>query len=145
MRDRSKDPAPQAGDIVNDPGSIFHGAEIIYAYTRAQAIEDGVLVDLTDIAKTRGILIPLALTSTAFHEALNAPFITKGDELAPLFTIVRFLDWVRTACRTAAPAAGSEFVAPFTRIDAKAVSLKIHIGPGDRGEPVFTVMLPDED
>ena len=144
MRDRSKDPAPQAGDIVNDPGSIFHGAEIIYAYTRAQAIEDGVLVDLTDIAKTRGILIPLALTSTAFHEALNAPFITKGDELAPLFTIVRFIDWVRTACR-ANPTDGPEMIASFTRIDAKPVSLKIHIGPGDRGEPVFTVMLPDED
>lgn len=144
MRDRSKDPAPQAGDIINDPASPFHGFEVIYAYTRAQAIEDGVLVDLTQLALTRGFRLPLALTSTAFHEALNAPYTTKGDELAPLFTIVRFLDWLRPACR-AAPAGVSEFLAPFTRIDGQVVSLKVNIGPGDRAEPVLTVMLPDED
>ncbi|MFC1602203.1 DUF6573 family protein [Pseudomonadota bacterium] len=28
---------------------------------------------------------------------------------------------------------------------AKLVTLKLVIGPGDQGEPVNTIMLPDED
>ena len=31
---------------------------VIFAYTRKQAIEDGVLVDLTEIAKQVGFVIP---------------------------------------------------------------------------------------
>jgi type I site-specific restriction endonuclease len=36
----------------NRPDPIF--GEVIYSYTRAQAIEDGVLVDVTDMAKEAG-------------------------------------------------------------------------------------------
>jgi type I site-specific restriction endonuclease len=35
-----------------EPDPIF--GEVIYSYTRAQAIEDGVLVDVTDMAKEAG-------------------------------------------------------------------------------------------
>ena len=33
-------------------------AEVIYAYTRAQAIEDGVLVDVSEIAEEAGNQVP---------------------------------------------------------------------------------------
>jgi uncharacterized protein YunC (DUF1805 family) len=36
--------------------------EVIHAYTRAQAIEDGTLVDVTETAKEAGIKYPTAVT-----------------------------------------------------------------------------------
>lgn len=40
---------------------------VIYEYTRKQAIEDGVLVDITEIAKNYGFVIPVAITATLFE------------------------------------------------------------------------------
>ena len=37
---------------------------VIFSYTRAQAIEDGVLVDLSAWAREEGFRYPLAVTST---------------------------------------------------------------------------------
>ena len=36
--------------------------EVIYSYTRKQAIEDGVLVDITEMAKEAGIKLSLLTT-----------------------------------------------------------------------------------
>ena len=51
-------------------------ADIIHAYTRRQAIEDGVLVDLRqgDLesgGRQGGFLWPIACTSTVFHECIQ--------------------------------------------------------------------------
>jgi hypothetical protein len=52
---------------------LFEGAEIISAYTRKQAISDGVLVDMGvepfgKLAKEAGLKWPIAMTATAFGE-----------------------------------------------------------------------------
>ena len=57
--------------------------EVISSYTRAQAIEDGVLVDLSDpsftfrpglpILKEAGIKFPVAMTTTAFARTVQDP------------------------------------------------------------------------
>ena len=39
----------------------------ISTYTRAMAIEDGVLIDITDIAKTAGLKFPVAVTHTVWN------------------------------------------------------------------------------
>ena len=44
------------------------GFEVIHRYTRAQAIEDGVLVDLTAQARTCGFTVPVAMTATLFAD-----------------------------------------------------------------------------
>ncbi len=36
--------------------------DVIYAYTRAQAIEDGELIDVTKTAKQTGFTLPVAVT-----------------------------------------------------------------------------------
>ncbi|MDE5832977.1 MAG: hypothetical protein K2H64_08340 [Desulfovibrio sp.] len=38
-------------------------SSMIYTYTRKQAIKDGVLVDITGIAKDFGFIIPVAITA----------------------------------------------------------------------------------
>ncbi len=49
--------------------NIFDDTEIAYRYTREQAIEDGVIVDLTNnsLVKEAGLKIPVAVTSGVFN------------------------------------------------------------------------------
>ena len=50
--------------------------EVIYAYTRKQAITDSVLIDVSRMAKEAGIKFPIALTSAVWHE-----YIMPDEEL----------------------------------------------------------------
>src|SRR5206468_2575273 len=48
----------------NLPGSPFDGAEIIYSYTREQALADRVLIDVSELAEAReaGFVWPVAIS-----------------------------------------------------------------------------------
>ena len=59
---------PRQRHVEDDP--------IIFAYTRAQAIADGVLIDITDEAKACGFQIPVAITATLFHR-----YVAVGKDL----------------------------------------------------------------
>ena len=50
---------------MND-NNIF--GEIICSYTRAQAIKDGVLIDVSEAAKEAGFKIPVAMTDTVWDQ-----------------------------------------------------------------------------
>ena len=43
-----------------NPGNATAFAPVISAYTRAQAIEDGILVDVSETAREAGFKIPVA-------------------------------------------------------------------------------------
>ena len=51
----------------------FDEAEMIYSYTRRQAIEDGVLIDLTQWAKETGFKYPVACTATVWNQYIVPP------------------------------------------------------------------------
>ena len=55
-----------------DPGNAPAFGPVIFAYTRAQAIEDGILVDVSETAREAGFNIPVALTRTVW-ERIVAP------------------------------------------------------------------------
>jgi hypothetical protein len=46
---------------------MFEEADLIYSYTRADALRDGVLIDLTATAREAGICWPVALTAAAWE------------------------------------------------------------------------------
>lgn len=66
------------GDVITD--GPWAGFEVVSAYSRAQAIEDGVLIDITDTAKKAGIEIPTAITATAFRKYLGFVFGGFSEE-----------------------------------------------------------------
>ncbi|MBN2561155.1 MAG: hypothetical protein JXQ75_09515 [Phycisphaerae bacterium] len=126
----------------------FAGAPVIFSYTRTQAIEDGVLVDLTEWAKETGFRIPVACTSAVWHQYIVPPDGTKElgqsergrahDLLYMLYTAIRQnpSDQDRLLYKVIfAQAPGKQ----------ETVTLKAICGPGDKGEPVLTVMLRTED
>jgi hypothetical protein len=56
----------------------FEDAPVIFSYTRAQAIEDGVLVDLTDWAKETGFKVPVACTAAVWNGYVVPPQGTES-------------------------------------------------------------------
>jgi len=50
----------------------FEKDDVIFSYSREQAIEDGVLVDVTETAKEAGFKIPVAITA-GVHELCQPP------------------------------------------------------------------------
>jgi hypothetical protein len=51
--------------------SLF--GEIISSYSRAQAIEDGVLVDVSDTSREAGISFPVAMTRAVWDQYVAVP------------------------------------------------------------------------
>jgi Family of unknown function (DUF6573) len=125
---------------------MFEQADIIHRYTRADAIADGTLIDASSLAREAGIKFPVALTAAAWAKCVAVPpGVACQDEAGRLWDVlwllgcasrnqsgpeVRFAVRVRNTNRAGMP---------------PLVQLKALCGPGDQGEPVITVMLPEED
>lgn len=120
--------------------------DIIYAYTRTQAIEDGVLIDVTETAKEIGIALPTAVTIGVWESCIAyQPGQCRRDEYGRTYNILWMVKQIigkRTEPFEIAftvPVREPNFVLAMRE-------LKAHCGPGDPGEPVvITVMLPRED
>jgi hypothetical protein len=126
---------------------FWSDADVIYTYSRAQAIEDGVLIDVTKLAKQAGIRYPMAITTGVMAEVNDIPARLKGiqDTTGRLWDVI----WMYRC--NAARNNGSEMTYRLRmdrNVDGKRVTLltlKAHCGPGDHMEPVITIMLEDED
>jgi hypothetical protein len=135
-------------DPSSSPSNPFEGAPVIFSYTRKQAIEDGVLVDLTEWARETGFTIPVACTSEVWNRYIQPPSDTIGlgqsergrahDALWLLFLAIR-----RAASGTDLLMFEVAFLQAPGRIES--VQLKAICGPGDEGEPVLTILMPHED
>lgn len=114
---------------------------VIYSYTRAQAIEDGELVDVSSVAREAGIKFPVAITIGVYCECVSLPPNYEGpqDERGRLWDVVSML-------RFAIQANGGGCRVHFdVRVSGLLHHLWASCGPGDDGEPVITVMLEGED
>ena len=138
-----------SNDTNQDP--IF--GPVIHAYTRAEAIDDGVLVAVPQTAsRAAGFKVPMAMTATAWGAV---GFSTDLAELLAKATAVlsaAMLEYRQCAHRASmglgAPVGDRlAFAYDAEREDGgvDVVQLVLVIGPGDNAEPVGTVMLPGED
>ena len=119
---------------------------MIYAYTRAQAIQDGVLVDVTEIGKEVGFKLPVAIT-----EALqNRLTPTKADASLGQDYDGRLWDVLWLAAfkiKLADPGTDTiTFTVVQQEVEVKSgqpqkvdLRLRVVCGPGDEGEPVVTI------
>ncbi|MBR9910311.1 MAG: hypothetical protein GYB33_08170 [Gammaproteobacteria bacterium] len=126
---------------------------VIVRYSRAQAINDGVLIDVTCVAREAGFKWPVALTQAVWCDCViwterDNRFQVCQDESSRLWDV---LSMAYYAIRTATGAGDRlRFVLyrvpkDGTSVDAEAVTLTLMVGPGDAGEPVITILLPNED
>ena len=122
--------------------------EIIYAYTRAQALADGFQVEVTKTAQEAGIKFPVFLTRTVFDAYVTVPpGVTGQDEAGRLWDLVWML---RFAILRARPGINPIPVALHVQNDnhgPKPVTLIATCGPLDidKPQPAITIMMVGED
>lgn len=123
---------------------MFDTSDLIHAYTRADALADGVLIDAGPLARELGFKVPVALTAAAWNECVGVPADAAGqDERGRLWDVL----WpMHIGVRKAAP--GVRQVHFDVRLRGRRVCRRVRLkavcGPADDGGPCVTVMLPDE-
>lgn len=118
---------------------------IVFAFSREQALKDGVLKDATRLAREIGFSVPVALTAACWERCVAVPpSVSSQDVEGRLWDVLNVL-------RFTAPRKPTESQINFAvevrnqEERSERVQLKALIGPGDMGEPVLTIMLPYED
>ena len=134
--------------------------EPISVYTRAQAIEDGQLIDVSAVAREAGIVWPVAMTSAAWADCVEWTDATEARngytgqiESGRLWDVVWMLSLaVRSALRRGLDASQQPLFYSLLRtptagrgVMPRKVTLKFMVGPDDNSRPCITVMLPTED
>jgi hypothetical protein len=132
---------------MSDISDVF--GDVIHSYTRAQAIEDGSLIDVTDTARQAGFKWPVAVTAAVWGAYVKVPEgVALQDEAGRLWDVL----WMAfCGIRRGTPDSRNRLAFQLhVRNDNRdrtppLVTLHAHAGPGDNAEPVITIMLPDED
>ena len=109
--------------------------DLIYAYSRAEALADGVLIDVSERAKRAGIKYPTACTHGVWALIGTVPESCSVDESVRLAAVLTAL---LAAIRQARGTDRVEF-------HALGAALWAQCGPGDTAAPVITIMLEGED
>jgi hypothetical protein len=125
---------------------------VVFTYSRADALEDGILVDVSEMAKEAGFLLPVAVTAALWGDISVIPEGSGQDVKGRLWDVLTMgnhaihaavqrgagrTDTVRYQVILTLPGGASE--------EESLYSVKCVIGPGDDGKPVLTLMQPHED
>lgn len=133
---------------------FWANAEVISTYSRAQAIADGVLKDVTETAKEAGIVHPTALTAAAWAEAVTWDEKNGAgqDEKGRLWDVLWMARIAIHSNRGRHAVESDRLPYAIYRVpnvpdamDTNELELVVAISGGDDGTPVITVMLPHED
>ncbi len=111
---------------------------VLYSYPRAQAIEDGVLVDVSDSDAASLYKYPVVVTQ-ALHAALS---VGRGKE--PDTYTARLRDVFSMAIAWSRGTGGGEDVYFPVKVGRKVLRLRVNCGPGDNAEPVLTFGFPED-
>lgn len=122
-------------------------SDLIFSYSRAQAIADGVLVDVSEQAREAGFRYPVALTAAAWADCVAWPESSRSagqSESGRLWDVL----WMTKLAIKGAD--GDRVMVRVLRVPARGgraapAALQAVVGPGDGWEPVITIMLPGED
>ncbi len=139
----------------SNPLSEIFG-DSVFSYTRKQAIQDGVLVDVSKTATEAGIIYQTAVTRTVWDNFIEWTDVdnkrqTYQDQSGRLWDV---LYMARCQMVRAGKHSGSKSQLPYQFMcihrggrgrKARLTTLKLIVGPGDQGEGVVTIMMPNED
>ena len=124
-------------------------SEVIYAYSRAQALEDGVLVDVSLTAREAGFRYHTVITADLHADLTpNRREHSFGQSYEGRLWDVLFVASLaarRTIWDNQTAFSVSQAVCPGERgrLRRRNLHLWIVIGPGDHGEPVITIGFPE--
>ena len=123
---------------------MFEDAELISCYSRQDAIDDGLLISLSDLTKDPQILgtykYPICLTDSVFGEIREDLDRNKHKELNGILWDIVSMSHLCVLKRI------SESIALFAvRLNDRDIVLKIQCHASDDFSPCITIMGKDED
>ena len=122
-------------------------------YTRAQAIEDGILVDVSGTAREAGFNIPVAVTRAVWDSLVALPAGYRGfqDERGRLWDVLWMARHYALRTSTSDRVRMCVLVRDIRKDlrDSNRLPRKhfpiVAIGAGDDGSPAITIMWPEDD
>ena len=103
--------------------------EVIFSYTRKEAIDDGVLVDVSEMDHI--FKWPVAITSALWDEIISGDADTQKARV-----------WDVAYMSTHGRQDGPSDVYYKVIVGRRSLDLRCNVGPGDAGEPVVTIGFP---
>ena len=140
-------PLPAASSLTQ----IFGLGTALISYSRAQALEDGVLVDVSETAKEAGFRLPVAVTAALWADINDIPEGSGQDTTGRLWDVL----WMGVNAIRRAVATNPEIDTVRYQLilslpedppgQEVLYTIKSVVGPGDDLAPVITLMQPNED
>ena len=122
--------------------------DLIFKYSRKDGLDDGVLLDVSELAREAGFKLPVAVSDTLYHGYLTPPPELAKEGLSPTGRLWDTLSVLRYAIKASPTTDRITFTVLFAQVpdaEPEPVDLLAVCGPGDSGEPVITIMLPSDD
>lgn len=129
---------------------MFTSDDVVHIYSRREALDDGVLMDAGRMAYEAGFRVPVALTAKVWATCVSWSPEERmpQDEDGRLWDVV----WMASLAARAAARRGDSWriefqvsVVPRGGRRPRLTRLALLLGPGDQGECVATILMPDED
>lgn len=125
-----------------------HDNPVIFSYTRSQAIEDSVLVDVAATAREARFRYPVAVTHAVWTQIISPHEESRAigqSEEGRLWDVLWMLKYAITLTRGPVGTLTYDLLVVRNGASATPVPLKAVCGPDDDGRPCLTIMLPNED
>ena len=140
---------PAAVTVVDDE------VEVIHTYSHRQAVEDGLLIDVSDTARRMGFDVPVFVTNTIWTEVICP------DRVIGRLQVGLFLAYVKGILRNlheedaleddlielpmTLPMVGVHVVdRDGKEVEPEERTLWLHLDANDAGEPIFTILFPED-
>lgn len=136
--------------VVTDPADW----PLLHVYTRAEALADGVLVDVSALAQEAGWRYPVAVSLAVWQLLDTIPAGSGQDVTGRTWDVVYMAALAAKRAPAGADVLQFSVILTTEKTDARGrrcldwqhlETLRAVVGPGDAGEPVVTIMLPNED
>jgi hypothetical protein len=129
-------------------GPGLPAAPVCFSHTRAQALADGLLIDISDFAKEAFFRCPMAVSDSLFYNYLSPDYslLSQGQSLTS--RIQATLAALKTAICENPKARQLNFTNSYVMpTDSKPVPVEISatLHPGDDDKPVITLSLPEDN
>jgi hypothetical protein len=121
---------------------------VISIYTRAQALQDGCLIDVSELAREAGFKWPIAITDHLYHSYIVPALALIAEGQSITGRLWDALMVLRHAIRSSKDDTLISFSVLFQMSPGAApvpVELASVAGPDDHGSPCLTLMLPEDD
>ena len=148
----TRSPFPSGDDRPVPRADGFLEFDVIHAYTRRQALADGVLVDVSRQASPSemhgGFVVPVAVTAALWHaiEAIPPSLHGIADARGRLHDVLWMASCAvrRHPSNETLPLVMFAVVLPVAGDRKRTQRLTVAIGPDDDGSPCVTIGFPED-